>query len=75
MFRIIALVTWLALAPAVTIHSVFGSLTSFIFLLLHPSVLSALPTLLHPRHRLLSGIIVWATFVAPDYLHYFVEVF
>jgi hypothetical protein len=73
-FRIITLVTWLALAPVV-IHNVFGSLINFIFLPLHPPVLSALPMLLRPRHRLISGIIVWVIFVAPDYQHCFVEVF
>jgi hypothetical protein len=61
--------------PVIMIHSIFGSLTSFVFLLLCSPVLSALPPLLHPRHRLLSGIIVWAIFVAPDYLHDFVNVF
>jgi hypothetical protein len=74
-FRIVALVTWLALAPIVVIHSVFGSLTIFVFLPLHPPILSALPMLLHPHHRLLSGIIVWVIFVAPGCLHCFVEVF
>jgi hypothetical protein len=31
-FRIVALVTWLALALAVVIHNVYTSLTDFIFL-------------------------------------------
>jgi hypothetical protein len=75
MFRIVALVTWLVLAPVVMIHNVFGSLTGFVFLPLHPSVLSALLMMCHPRHHLLSGIIVWATFVAPACRHYFIEVF
>jgi hypothetical protein len=44
--------------PVVVIHNVFGSLTDFIFLLLHPPVLSALPMLLHPCRHLLSGIII-----------------
>jgi hypothetical protein len=44
--------------PVVVIHSVYGSLTGFIFLLLRPPVLSAPPVLLHPRRHLLSGIIV-----------------
>jgi hypothetical protein len=57
-FRIVALVTWLALAPTGVIHSVFGSLTGFVFLSLRPPVLSALPMLLRPRCHLLSGIIV-----------------
>jgi hypothetical protein len=74
-FRIVALMTWLALAPVDVIHNVFGSLTDFVFLLLRPPVLSAPPMLLRPCHHLLSGIIVWATFVAPDCLHCFVEVF
>jgi hypothetical protein len=74
-FRIIALVTWLALAPVVVIHSVCGSLTGFIFLPLRPPVLSALPVLLHPRRHWLSGIIVWDIFLAPSYLLWFIEVF
>jgi hypothetical protein len=74
-FRIVALVTWLALAPVVVIHNVFGSLTGFIFLLLRPPVLSALSVLLRPHHHLLSDIIVWVIFLAPDYLLCFVEVF
>jgi hypothetical protein len=39
-FRIVALDTWLALAPVIVIHSVFGSLTDFLFLPLRPLVLS-----------------------------------
>jgi hypothetical protein len=74
-FRIIALVTWLALAPVFMIHSDFGSLTGFIFLPLCPPVLLAPPMLLHPHHYLLSDIIVWVIFVAPDCLHCFVEFF
>jgi hypothetical protein len=74
-FRIIALVTWLALAPVVMIHDVFGSLTGFIFLPLCPPVLLAPHVLLRPRHHLLSGIIVWVIFLAPDYLLCFIEVF
>jgi hypothetical protein len=74
-FRIVALVTWLALTPVVVIHSVFGSLTGFIFLPLRPSVLSAPPVLFRPRCHLLSGIIVWVIFLAPGYLLCFVEVF
>jgi hypothetical protein len=74
-FRIVALVTWLALAPVVVIHNVFGSLTSVIFLLLRPPVLSAPPVLLRPRRHLLSGIIVWVIFLAPGYLLCFVKVF
>jgi hypothetical protein len=56
--RIIALVTWLALAPVVVIHNIFGSLTGFVFHPLRLPVLLALPMLLHPRRCLLSGIIV-----------------
>jgi hypothetical protein len=74
-FRIVVLVTWLALAPVGVIHIVFESLTDFIFLSLFLPVLSAPPLLLHPHHRLLSGIIVWATFVAPDCLLCFIKVF
>jgi hypothetical protein len=73
--RIVALVTWLALAPVVMIHNVFGSLTGFVFLPLCPPVLSALLMLHHPHHHLLSGIIVWTTFVAPASRLYFVKVF
>jgi hypothetical protein len=58
LFFIVAMVTWLALTLVVVIHNVFGSLTSFIFLLLSPPVSSALLTLLRPRRRLLSGITV-----------------
>jgi hypothetical protein len=61
--------------PVVVIHNVFGSLTGFVFLPLRPPVLSALLMLSHPYHRLLSGIIVWVTFVAPACWLYFIEVF
>jgi hypothetical protein len=74
-FRIIALVTWLALTPIVMIHNICGSLTVFIFLPLRPPVLSTLPALLRPRHHLLSGIIVWDIFLAPSYLLCFIKVF
>jgi hypothetical protein len=75
-FRINTLVIWLALPPPIImIHNIFGSLTGFIFLPLRPPVLSALPSLLHPSRRLLSGIIVWATLVAVVCQHCFVEVF
>jgi hypothetical protein len=74
-FSIVALVTQLALAPIIVIHIVFRSLTDFIFLSLRLPVLSALPVLLHPRHHLLSGIIVWVIFLALDYLLCFIEVF
>jgi hypothetical protein len=62
-------------APVSVIHNVSGSLTGFVFLPLRPLVLSALPLLLRPHRRLLSGIIVWATFVAPDCLLCFIEIF
>jgi hypothetical protein len=74
-FRIVALVTWLALAPVIIIHNVFGSLTSFVFLPLRPPVLLALLMQCHPRHHLLSGIIICATFVVPACRLYFIEVF
>jgi hypothetical protein len=74
-FKIVALVTYLALAPVVMIHDVFRSLTGFIFLPLRPPVLSAPPVLLRPRRHLLNGIIVWVIFLAPGYLLCFVEVF
>jgi hypothetical protein len=74
-FRIVALVTCLALAPVSVIDNVFGSLTDFVFLLLRLSILSALLMLLCPHHCLISGIIIWVTFVAPDYLLCFVEDF
>jgi hypothetical protein len=73
--RIVTLVTWLALASDIMIHNVFGSLTNFVFLPLHPLVLSALLMMLHPHHYLLSDIIIWATFVDLDYLHCFIEIF
>jgi hypothetical protein len=74
-FRIIALVTWLALALVVVIHNICESLTGFIFLPLRPPVLSAPPVLLHPRHYLLSGIIIWDIFLTPGYLLCFIDVF
>jgi hypothetical protein len=74
-FRIITLVAWLALAHVGVIHSIFGSLTSFIFLSLRPPILSVLPLLLRPCHHLLSDIIIWGTFVALDCLLYFIEIF
>jgi hypothetical protein len=49
--------------PVVVIHSVFGSLTGFIFLSLRPPVLSAPHVLLHSRRHLLSDIIVWVIFL------------
>jgi hypothetical protein len=74
-FKIVALITWLALALVIMIHDVFGSLTGFIFLPMSPSVLSALPMLLRSHHHLLSGIIVWVLFVASDCLLCFIEIF
>jgi hypothetical protein len=74
-FSIVALVTWLAFAPVIVIHNVFGSLADFIFLPLRPPVLSAPPVLLRPRRRLLNGIIIWVIFLTPDYLLCFVKVF
>jgi hypothetical protein len=71
-FKIVARVIWLVLAPGAVTHNVFGSLTGFIFLPLH---LPVLLLLLRPRHRFLSGIIVSVIFVVLDYLHCFVEVF
>jgi hypothetical protein len=73
-FRIIALVNWLALAPVVVIHNIFGSLTGFIFLSLRPPVLLAPHVLLRPCCHLLNGIIIWVIFLTPDYLLCFVEV-
>jgi hypothetical protein len=61
--------------PIIVIHIVFMSLTGFIFLLLRPPVLSSPPVLLHPRHHLLSGIIIWVIFLALDYLLCFIDVF
>jgi hypothetical protein len=55
-------------SPNVMTHNIFGSLTGFIFFPLRPPVLPILSLLLHPRHRFLSGIIIWVIFV-------FVEVF
>jgi hypothetical protein len=62
----------LVLAPGAMTHIIFGSLTGFIFLLLHPLVLLSL---LHPHHRFLSGITVWVIFVVLNYLLCFIEVF
>jgi hypothetical protein len=61
--------------PVVVIHSVFESLTDFIFLPLRLSVLSAPLMLLHPRHRLLNDIIIWIISVTPNCLHCFIEDF
>jgi hypothetical protein len=49
--------------------------TGFIFLLLRSPILLALPLLLHPRRCSLSDTIIWVTLVAPDCLHFFIEVF
>jgi hypothetical protein len=71
-FRIITWVIWLVLAPGVMTHSVFGSLTGFVFL---PQLPPVLLSLLRPHCHFLSGIIIWVIFVVPDYLLCFVEVF
>jgi hypothetical protein len=57
-FRIIARVIWLVLAPDIVTHNVFESLTGFVFLPLCPPVLPVLLSLLRPRLRFISGIIV-----------------
>jgi hypothetical protein len=74
-FKIVARVIWLVLAPGAVTHSVFGSLTGFIFFLLRLPVLPVLLLLFRPRHQFLSDIIVWVIFVVLDYLHCFVEIF
>jgi hypothetical protein len=56
-------------------HSVFGSLTGFVFLPLHLPVLPVLLSPPHPRRHFISGVIVWVIFVALDYLLCFIEVF
>jgi hypothetical protein len=61
--------------PVVVIHSVFRSLTGFIFLPLRPPVLSAPSVLLRPHRHLFNGIIVWVILLAPDYLLCFIVVF
>jgi hypothetical protein len=73
-FRIIAWVIWLVLAPGGVTHSIFGNLTRFVFLMLRSPILPVLPSLLRPHRRFLSGIIVWVIFVVLDYLHFFIEV-
>jgi hypothetical protein len=60
------------IGPGAMTHIIFGSLTGFIFLSLHPLVL---PSLLHPHRRFLSGITVWVIFVVLNYMLCFVEVF
>jgi hypothetical protein len=74
-FRTIARVIWLVLAPSTMIHNIFGTLTSFSFDPIRPPVLPVLPSLLHPRCGFLSGIIIWVIFVVLDYLQCFIEVF
>jgi hypothetical protein len=74
-FRIAAWVIWLVLAPGAMTHSVFGSLTDFVFLSLRLPVLPVLLSLPRTRRRFISGIIVWVIFVDLDYLLCFVEVF
>jgi hypothetical protein len=61
--------------PGAMTHSVFGSLTGFVFLPLRPPVLPVLLSLLRPRRCFISGIIFWVIFVDLDYLLCFVEVF
>jgi hypothetical protein len=72
---IVARVAWLVLALIVVTHSIFGSLVDFVFLLIRPLVLLALPLLLCLCRCFLSGIIVWAIFVALDCPCCFIEVF
>jgi hypothetical protein len=74
-FKIVAQVIWLVLAPDTVTHSIFGSLTSFGFLLICPLVLPILPSLLRPHCHFLSCIIIWVIFVVLDCLHCFIEVF
>jgi hypothetical protein len=73
-FRIVARVISLVLASGAVTHSIFGSLTGFGFLPLRPPVLPFLPSLLPPRRRFFTGIIVWVIFVVLDYLLCFIEV-
>jgi hypothetical protein len=74
-FRIVTQVIWLVLALDAMTHSVFGSLTGFVILLLCLPVLPVLLLLLHPCHHFISGIIIWVIFVDLDYLLCFIEVF
>jgi hypothetical protein len=74
-FRIIARVIWLVLAPGVVTHSVFESLTGFVFLSLRLPVLLVLLSLLRSCCHFISGIIIWVIFMDLDYLLCFVEVF
>jgi hypothetical protein len=74
-FRISARVIWLVLALAAVILSVFGSLTGFVFLLLHLPVLSVLLRLHQLPPLLLSGIIGWDIYVVLGYPHLYVVVF
>jgi hypothetical protein len=73
-FRIVSRVIWLVLALVAVTHSVFGSLTGFVFLPLCPSVLPVPLSLPHPRRRFISGIIASVIFVDLDYLLCFIEV-
>jgi hypothetical protein len=74
-FRIVARVIWLVLAPGAVTPSVFGSLTDFVFLSLRLPVLPILLSLPRPRRRFISDIIVWVIFVDLDHLLCFVKVF
>jgi hypothetical protein len=74
-FRIVAGVIWLILAPGAVTHNVFGNLTDFVFPPLRPPVLPVLLSLLRPCRCFISGIIDWVIFVYLDYLICFVEVF
>jgi hypothetical protein len=71
-FRIVARVIWLVLAPGTVTRNVFRILTGFVFRSLRPPVLLSL---LHLHRRFISGIIVWVIFVHLDYLICFIEVF
>jgi hypothetical protein len=51
-------------------HSVFESLTGFVFLPLRSPVLPILLSLFRPHHHFISDIIVWVIFVDLDYLLY-----
>jgi hypothetical protein len=74
-FRIVTRVIWLVLPPGAMTHIFFGSLTGFVFLLLHPPVLPVLLSLLHACHHFINGIIIWVIFVDVDYLLCIVDVF
>jgi hypothetical protein len=56
--------------PSAVTHSVFESLTDFVFLPLRSPVLPILLSLFRPHHHFISDIIVWVIFVDLDYLLY-----